>query len=172
MQHIFFLALLLVTLPQAWAAPGGRAFRFETPANNRMQQPPGEFLVYMRIKTQGSVIFDVEARSLTSFYDTKAKEYAFLYTMFGILIVMALYNFLIWIQLRKITYLIYVGFILSVFIQFIIVSGLIVHHLEQPAWIMNVGYLYVANASLLLACIFPIYFLSLANRECFIKRAA
>ncbi len=136
----------------------------------RMELPPGDSILYLRIQTEGSVIFDMTLHGEESFHDTRTKEYAFAYTLLGILLVMALYNFFIWLQLRKLTYLVYVGFILTMIWQPLAYSGLAVLHLDDYTWFMNHGYIIIANKSSLLACYFPVLFLSLAGRHKWLLR--
>jgi hypothetical protein len=148
---------------------GGRDVRYRVPAF-RVQLPEGESYLYFRIKTQGSVVFDIDLRSEADFAENKLVEYSFLYSMFSILTVMALYNFLIWIQLRRVTYLIYVAVIASVLGQFVIVSGLISEYIAESRWLMNEGYLLIAHISMFVSCLFPIAFLSLSKRHPWLMR--
>jgi PAS domain-containing protein len=132
--------------------------------------PPGDGLIFLRMKTQSSIIFEISLRSEQEFYETKLLEYSFLYTMFGVLSVMALYNLFTWVQLRRATFLIYVGFNVTIILQFMIVSGIVTHYVEDHDWIMNQGYLLLANISTLMACLFPIFFLSLRQRHPWLLR--
>ncbi|HET9236909.1 MAG TPA: 7TM diverse intracellular signaling domain-containing protein [Oligoflexus sp.] len=136
----------------------------------KLTVPSGDSTLMIRIKSQGSVIFDIDLHSEVNFHEQKTTEYSFLYTMFGILGVMALYNFFMWIHLRRITFLLYIGFILTVIGQFMIVTGLVTHHLKATAWLMNDGYLLIANSTTLMALLFPIFFLSLPKRHPWLMR--
>jgi signal transduction histidine kinase len=136
----------------------------------RMELPPGESWLFIRIKTEGSMTFDMTLHEEASFHKTTTREYAFAYTMLGILLVMALYNFFIWIQLRKAAYLVYVAFILTMIWQPMAYMGLAALHLNDYTWFMNEGYIFVANKSTLFACYFPVLFLSLAARHKWLLR--
>lgn len=136
----------------------------------RMELPPGDSVLFIRIQTEGSVIFDMTLHGEASFHTTRTQEYAFVYTLLGILLVMALYNLFIWVQLRKLTYLVYVSFILTMICQPLAYSGLAVLHLSDYTWFMNHGYIIIANKSSLLACYFPVLFLSLAGRHKWLLR--
>jgi signal transduction histidine kinase len=136
----------------------------------RMDLPPGDSWLFIRIQTEGSVIFDMTLHGEEAFHETKTNEYAFAYTLLGILLVMALYNLFIWIQLRKFTYLVYVGFILTMIWQPLAYTGLAAVHLSDYTWFMNSGYIFIANKSSLLACYFPVLFLSLAGRHKWLLR--
>ncbi|HYX37488.1 MAG TPA: 7TM diverse intracellular signaling domain-containing protein [Oligoflexus sp.] len=138
----------------------------------KTQLPPGDSAIFFRIKTQGSLIFDITAQSEDDFRTTQVREYAFFSAMFGILIVMALYNLLMWIQLRRLTYLVYVGFIITTSSQYSITAGLGVHLLQDAIWIMNDGYLLIANVNLVMAGLFVIFFLSLPKRHPWLMRLA
>ncbi len=132
--------------------------------------PSGESILYVRVKTEGSVIFDINMYDEASFYKNMIFEYVFLAILLGALLVMALYNMFIWIQLRKVTYLFYIGFIVSMIIQPLAYSGLWVHLVDDPVWLMNKGYVFLANKSSLLALLFPIYFLGLKERHPWLNR--
>ncbi len=131
----------------------------------KVEVPPGDSTIFIRIKTEGSLIFDIKLNSSVSFYETKVLEYALISTALGILFVMAVYNFFIWLQLRTITYLIYVVFILCMFSQPLAYTGIAVHFLTDPSWFLNEGYLIVANKTSFFGFLFPIYFLSLRGRH-------
>jgi hypothetical protein len=136
----------------------------------RMDLPPGESWLYIRIQTEGSVIFDIKLHGEDAFHSTKTDDYVFAYTLLGILLVMALYNLFIWMQLSKLTYLVYVGFILTMICQPLAYSGLAVLHMSDYTWFMNSGYIFIANKSTLLACLFPVLFLSLPGRHPWLLR--
>ncbi|HET9241110.1 MAG TPA: 7TM diverse intracellular signaling domain-containing protein [Oligoflexus sp.] len=131
---------------------------------------PGESWLLMRIQTQGSAIYNVTLFNEQTFYETRTKEYVFLFSCLCILTVMAFYNFFIWLQLRKLPYLVYFAFILAMVIQSIAYSGLIVHGLDDYTGAMNRGYIFTANLSAILACLFPLVFLSLRGRHPWLER--
>jgi HPt (histidine-containing phosphotransfer) domain-containing protein len=136
----------------------------------RMDLPPGDSWLYVRIQTEGSVIFDLKLHGEEAFHQSKTDDYVFAYTLLGILLVMALYNLFIWMQLRKLTYLVYVGFIVTMIWQPLAYSGLAVLHISDYTWFMNSGYIFVANKSTLFACLFPVLFLSLKGRHPWLLR--
>ncbi len=131
---------------------------------------PGESWLLMRIRSQGSVIYNVKLFNVNEFYETSNKEYAFLYTCLGILTVMGFYNLFIWLQLGKLPYLVYFAFILMMVIQTAAYSGLVVHLIDDYTWAMNHGYILTANFASLFACLFPLVFLSLRGRHPWLQR--
>jgi HPt (histidine-containing phosphotransfer) domain-containing protein/predicted membrane channel-forming protein YqfA (hemolysin III family) len=131
---------------------------------------PGESWLLMRIQTQGTAIYNVTLFNEKTFYETRTREYVFLFSCLSILTVMAFYNLFIWLQLRKLPYLVYFAFILAMVAQSTAYSGLIVHLLDDYTGAMNRGYIFVANLSAILACLFPLVFLSLRGRHPWLER--
>jgi len=132
--------------------------------------PPGKSWLLMRIQTQGTAIYNVTLFSESVFFETTSNENAFLYSCLGILTVMGFYNFFIWLQLRKLPYLIYFAFILTMVVQTTAYSGLVVHFIDDYTWVMNHGYIFVANLAALFACLFALVFLSLRGRHPWLER--
>jgi HPt (histidine-containing phosphotransfer) domain-containing protein len=131
---------------------------------------PGESWLLMRIQTQGTAVYNVTLYNERSFYETRTREYVFLISCLSILTVMAFYNLFIWLQLRKLPYLVYFAFILAMVVQTSAYSGLIVHLLDDYTGAMNRGYVFAANFSAILACLFPLVFLSLRGRHPWLER--
>ncbi len=147
--------------------PQRKAYRFPSFPIELLE---GNSWLFMRIRTQGSVIFNVSLYQEASFYETKTNEYVLLYSCLGILAVMGLYNFLIWLQLRKSSYLIYFFFIVSMVAQNLAFCGLAVHLFDDYTWFMNIAYIVTANFSVLFALLFALVFLSLRGRHPWLER--
>ena len=137
---------------------------FRTPAF-MVTLPSGKFDIYLRSKTEGSVIFDLEVMKPLVFFSLKSKEYSFIISMMAILTAMAAYNFMIYLQLRKLVYLIYVTFIFSLIGTSMAYSGMFGAIMPANIFLMNDGYLYISNLSAMLAPLFTIFFLSLRKRH-------
>lgn len=136
----------------------------------KFQLPAGDSLLLIKIRTEGSVIFNIAAHSPIAFYEAKTSDYVFFYTMVGILLVMAAYNVFTWLQLRKIAFMVYVGFITCITLQATAYTGIITHHLEDPTLFFNQGYLLFGNATSFFVAFFAILFLSLKERHPWLYR--
>ncbi|WP_141733465.1 7TMR-DISM family protein, partial [Oligoflexus tunisiensis] len=136
----------------------------------KMELPPGDSVLIMRMQTNGSGLFYVNANTEQNFSDKKTMEYAFIYSMMSILFCMAVYNFCIWLQLRKLVYFVYVIFIVTVALQQLGFSGLTTHF-SQDTWFMNEGAIIFTGLSVMAACLFTIMFLSLRNRHPWLQRS-
>ncbi|WP_176736591.1 7TM diverse intracellular signaling domain-containing protein [Oligoflexus tunisiensis] len=132
--------------------------------------PPGTATVLLRARSKGPMNFEIQAYSEREFHQHHKMEYTFLFSMLSVLFVMALYNLLIYLQLRKTVYLIYVAFLITMMLQPLSYSGLFAELLPQWPFLLNEGYLIDGNASSFLACLYPIYFLSLRNRHPWLTR--
>ncbi len=137
--------------------------------NIRLQLPPGDSVLLIRMLTEGSALLNVNAFSERELFHNKTVEYSFLCTMIGILLCMAIYNLFIWIQLRKPTHLAYVCFILTMVAQPLGYSGLLSHFTDNP-WFMNEGFMMVSMASLACVFTFTMMFLSLRGRHPWLYR--
>jgi HPt (histidine-containing phosphotransfer) domain-containing protein len=135
-----------------------------------LEVPPGTMTILLQAKSKGPMIFEIKAYSEREFHQHHKVEYSFLFSMLSVLLVMALYNFMIYLQLRKTVYLIYVTFLFTMMLQPLSYSGLFVEFLPQWPFLVNEGYLINGNASSFLACLYPIFFLSLRNRHPWLTR--
>ncbi len=126
---------------------------------------PGEYYLFLRSQTQGSMVFNVWARSTENFHLDKLQDYVILSSLIAVLVIMFIYNFFIWLELRKPTYLLYVIFVASMIAQPLSYSGLTKHLLADYSFFMNTGFVLSGSASILLAVLFTYFFLSLRQRS-------
>ncbi len=136
----------------------------------KMKLPPGRSSLYLHTRTQGTTIFNVAAQTEDAFNNQRLFEYCFAYSMIGVLMIMAAYNFFTYIQLRKTVFLVYVGFIFFLTSQVLSYSGLATHLFHNPSFVLNDCYLYFGNFTNICALLFAMYFLNLKERHPWVYR--
>ena len=130
-----------------------------------LKLPPGKSYLVSRIKTDGSVAFDLMLLEESAYQAEKIAEYTLLAALLGMLAIMATYNLFIFLQLRKSTYLIYALFVLTMIYQPLSYSGLMKHIVGHYDLAMNEFFLIVANLSCYLVISFSVPFLSINKRH-------
>ncbi|SHJ89503.1 diguanylate cyclase (GGDEF) domain-containing protein [Desulfatibacillum alkenivorans DSM 16219] len=108
---------------------GEREFKYRYPVFLILQDAPGSEYFYLRINPSGkeyhaalSFVPFVEGRE--HFLKRARKEIAFFFTIFGMLLSLALYNLFIALQLKDKVYFSYVCYLASILIYVIMYSGL------------------------------------------------
>ncbi|NRA66893.1 MAG: hypothetical protein HRU19_20565 [Pseudobacteriovorax sp.] len=102
-----------------------------------MTIPPGRSYILIRGETKGSMMMSLSVQSEATYYQNKLKDTVIVTLLVGILIVMALYNFFIFLQLRKPLYLYYVCFVLSMSFQPLVYTGFITYLTDDHTFTMN-----------------------------------
>ncbi len=76
--------------------------------------PPGEtHQLYFRVKTEGALEFPLEMWTRDSFQERDQMQLVFFGSLFGILVVMGLYNFFIYTLFRDLSFVYYAGYSIS-----------------------------------------------------------
>lgn len=133
----------------------------------KTQAPPGRTILITRIQSHGSMAIDLNAYNDEQLHWEMASDYIIYTTLISILVVMAFYNFFIWLQLRHTAHLFYVLFVLSMVLQCFIFSGMVIFVSGWNPWLLNEGALLASGMSLIFAKIFSLHFLSLRSRHPF-----
>ncbi|HTF82093.1 MAG TPA: 7TM diverse intracellular signaling domain-containing protein, partial [Cytophagales bacterium] len=95
---------------------------------------------YIRIKSENENVIMPELRSYERFISYALSEYYLLGLFYGILLVMALYNFLLFLAIRRVTYLYYVLYVLSMIFQTMCLNGLGFQFVwPKHPWINGIG---------------------------------
>ncbi|NRA67193.1 MAG: hypothetical protein HRU19_22105 [Pseudobacteriovorax sp.] len=131
----------------------------------RLSVPSGESIVVMRLDSKGSMVVDFWLHKIQDYQKKQLFEYVFITVLLGCLAIMAAYNFFIWVQLGKITYLLYCGFVLGMISQVLSFSGLFRHLSPDNLFLTNELYLIGGNFTSIFALFFTQYFLSLDKQN-------
>ena len=104
---------------------------------------------YLRVETQSSVIIDLRILNSQQLAEQTIREQYFQGAYFGLMSVMALYNFFVFLVIRDRSYLYYTGFIASTAIFQIALHGYAsVHFWPSSIWWNNVSNLFAACLSI------------------------
>ncbi|EDY86149.1 diguanylate cyclase [gamma proteobacterium HTCC5015] len=95
-----------------------RNFLFPVPHNT------GEHTLYMRIQTTSAVQFSFRLWDLESFFEYDQQKIMALGVLYGMLIIMGLYNIFVYFAVRETVYLHYVGYVLSLLLFMVALNGL------------------------------------------------
>ncbi|MCP4606104.1 MAG: SpoIIE family protein phosphatase [Proteobacteria bacterium] len=91
---------------------------------------------YMRFQTSSPVEIILKAMSPDSFHEMKDEELPFFWMIYGVLIVMVLYNFFVFVSVRDISYLYYIFYIIALILYSMGMYGFAFQHLwpRSPWW--------------------------------------
>ncbi|HWZ22714.1 MAG TPA: 7TM diverse intracellular signaling domain-containing protein, partial [Cytophagaceae bacterium] len=121
------------------------------------------FVYYIRIKSKSYSGFDFRIKSVNYFMYYSTNEYYFLGLYYGILLIMAVYNLLIYISVREKVYLFYVFYVLTGILNTMTDDGLGFQFLwsDYPEIIRYIG-IYIAPSMLMITFVlYSIFFLEL-----------
>ncbi len=124
------------------------------------------FWVYIKVKSTNHSGFIFHIRSFEHFTFINTTEYYLAGMYYGILLIMAIYNLLLFISIRIKTYLLYVAFVLSCIMVSASEDGLGFQYLwsMHPTWNIPIDY-YVAPIILLISFwAYSVSFLELRNK--------
>jgi signal transduction histidine kinase len=79
----------------------------------RLDEPPGARTYYMRVQTSGATNLALRAWSPSSFHDHLMQEQPLVWIFYGLMLIMAAYNLFVFVSVRELAYLYYVGYILA-----------------------------------------------------------
>lgn len=128
--------------------------------------PVGESAYYFRVKNHATLWLPLHFLSEASYHRRLETENLLYGAYFGILFIMAVYNFVIYLRTREISYLPYVGFTLSNIAYFLVQSGFAAYYFfpESPGWHQIIGPTTAVMFGLT-ACVFASSFLRLRTRS-------
>ncbi|HVD98020.1 MAG TPA: 7TM diverse intracellular signaling domain-containing protein [Cytophagaceae bacterium] len=118
---------------------------------------------YVRIVSKNYSGFDFRIKSVNYFMYYSTNEYYFLGLYYGILLIMAVYNLLIYISVRENVYLFYVFYVVTGILNTMTDDGLGFQYIwaEYPQWIRFIG-IYLAPSLLMITFVmYTIVFLEL-----------
>lgn len=119
---------------------------------------------YLRIATESSVIIPLRIMTRDKLMATTVAEQYFQGAYFGLMSVMALYNFFVFLVIRDRSYLYYTGFITSTAVFQIALHGYAaVHFWPQSLWWNNISNLFAACLSAGFCGLFARSFIQLRN---------
>ncbi|NRA66771.1 MAG: Hpt domain-containing protein [Pseudobacteriovorax sp.] len=123
--------------------------------------PPGKSRLFIAVNSRGAVSLDVEAHSVEHFSSKSVRDYAIILSCMTVIAIMGLYNFCIFLQLRKPIYLYYVFFALNFTMQTLGMVGMYRVMFDNYTFISNLGFVSQSVISLLAVYAFAYYFLEL-----------
>lgn len=99
---------------------------------------PGAWTYYMRIQTVSSMNFQVLAWSPSSYYDSVFYELPLYWIYYGLMMVMVIYNLLLFISIREKSYILYTVFIIGWILFQMTLNGLSFQYLwPNSIWWAN-----------------------------------
>lgn len=87
-------------------------------------QPPGEAIIYLRVRSRGSITVPLTAYSRDAFNAGTQSEMALLFLHYGIMLALALYNLFIFASTRERSYLYLSLFVMSIAFYSMVQNGL------------------------------------------------
>ena len=132
-----------------------------------VEASPGITTLYFKTESPGALTLVYYAWSQAEFYSHAFVQYLGLGLILGVMAVMALYNFFLWMTLRERAYLYYVGCIaFSIMFQLGLhgVGYQLFESHKDSSWLGNEGYLLGVDVSHLFLLFFLIEFLNLKTR--------
>ncbi len=103
-----------------------------------LDTPPGEITYYIRIKTSSSMNFTPVIMSDKAFFSKINREMPVIWIYYGLMIVMAVYNLLIFLSIRDKSYIYYVLFIISYIVLQMSLNGYAFQYLwPESIWWAN-----------------------------------
>ncbi len=126
------------------------------------EKPNSETVYYLRIKSESTIPLTLEAWSMTEGISKMNKEQIIFGLFYGIMLVMILYNFSIFVFTREISYLLYVLFITSISLFHLANNGIAFQYLwPDSVWWANYCLPFFILTSCFSGILFAIYFLNL-----------
>ena len=125
-----------------------RAFRHRDFVFRLAPLPEGVHTYYLRIASNGPLFFPAQIVAAELFFQRDRVSQFILGAFFGIMLVMALYHFLLFLSIRDVTYLYYVLFIVSFILYELSVERIGFEYL----WPNNLWWAERANSTLALVC--------------------
>ncbi|MEE2733068.1 MAG: sensor histidine kinase [Pseudomonadota bacterium] len=170
--------------PEPEAAQGYRRFTagdLRRPENGKRTRTYAQFPLindakvrtyYLRVDTQSSMILDLRILNGRQLAEQTNHEQYFQGAYFGLMSVMALYNFFVFLVIRDRSYLYYTGFIASTAVFQIALHGYAhVHFWPQSLWWNNISNLFAACLSVAFCGKFAQSFIQLRQFEPALDRA-
>lgn len=135
---------------------------FEFMLHNATDQ---ELTYYFRVKSQGSADIRIALRSLNWFVFYALNEYLLFGIFYGMVLIICLYNFLMYTAFRESKYLIYVAYLVSLALYAMSIDGLAFQYLwpEQPG-LNQIAYGLAQFSMVIWALRFTQRFLNTRNR--------
>jgi len=116
--------------------------------------------VYLRVKSSGSIQVPLALWSTTAYLEEQPTRLYVLGVLFGVLLVMLVYNLCIYVGVRDSSYLYYVLYIAPFGLYQLALNGIGVQFMwPQSPWLANTAPLFLLMLSILLACQFSRSFL-------------
>ena len=126
--------------------------------------PAGGSRLFISVKSIGPVSLDIQLLHEDVFHQKNVWEYLIINGSGAIVLIMGLYNFCIFLQLRKKIYLYYVFFALFFSLQAVGPVGMYRVFFENYTFISNKGFLLHSTIGLLTVYAFAYYFLELYSK--------
>jgi len=128
-------------------------------------RPGAEATLYLRLTSEGTVVAPVTLWRPAALWQHDQAGYGVLSLYFGLLIGLLLYNLLLFVSVRDVGYLIYVGFVAAMAIGQAALTGLGLQFLwPDRIWLNNVMPAVALSAAAIFGLLFARHFLSSANR--------
>ncbi|NRA67179.1 MAG: Hpt domain-containing protein [Pseudobacteriovorax sp.] len=132
--------------------------------------PPGKTILLTRIKSEGTVILDFTLwGSVRHFLESSSNDRIVMFALSSMLLIMATYNFFIFLQLRKIQYLVYVIFVVNMIYNGLAATGGHKLIFNNFTFVMNQGYITNSGLSTLFAAIFAYVFLNIKHQSIWLR---
>lgn len=120
--------------------------------------------VMMRIETTSALIVPMNLMEERTYRELEEKAQAFFGVLFGFMLVMAIYNSVIWLFLRDKTFFYYVMYVLFALAYQLSLAGFGTHYVwGWSQWFTQNGITFLVSGAFMFAGLFVIAFLSLKN---------
>ena len=153
-----------------YAAGGDQVPREEKYLNSRnpvfpLQLEPGSRnTVIMRLETTSALIVPLNLMEERTYRELEEKAQAYLGVLFGFMLVMAIYNTVIWLFLREKTFAYYVFYVLFALGYQMALTGFGTHYIWGSShWFTQNGITLLVSAAFMFGGLFVMEFLSLKN---------
>lgn len=122
--------------------------------------------IYVRVQSEGSVEVPFALWQSEAFWEYEQLRLMARGALYGIVLILAIYNFFVYVFVREKSYLIYVFFALFYTLYQMSTDGLSFQYLwpSMPAW-NHISFIFFASLTLCLLCLFSISFLALRRKS-------
>ena len=134
-------------------------------------KPRESALVLMRIETEGALQVPLTLWEVQDFFTADMLPHALQITFTGIMLALAIYNFLLFISVRSISFLWYVGNAVFVSLALLTIRGITFQYLwPDSPWLNNAGLPAMIALDALFICLFSHSFLNARRNSLLISR--
>ncbi|HET9236742.1 MAG TPA: 7TM diverse intracellular signaling domain-containing protein [Oligoflexus sp.] len=152
------------TLGDTLPSPQPKAFRYPT---FFLKVPPGQTIpYYLRVKGEDALVLPLNLTTVPAFYENALARAYGLGAYAGLILVLTLYNFIVYVSLRDRNYLFYVLYILAMGVMQALYEGFGTQYLwHQNTWLANRMLAFGTYLPMFFALLFTLGFLEVKQRS-------